>query len=520
MPTDPSTPPWWATAVVYQVYPRSFADTDGDGVGDLRGILQRLDHLERLGVDAVWLSPFYRSPMKDFGYDVSDHCDVDPLFGTLADLDALVTDAHRRGIRVIVDFVPNHTSDLHPWFQDSRSSRESEHRDWYVWRDPAPDGGPPNNWLAAFGGRAWTLDEASGQYYLHQFLPEQPDLDWSSPGVVAAMHEVVRFWLDRGVDGLRVDVAHGLGKDPLLGDDPASTHPTPHAELNDRVETHEHLRGLRRLIDSYPGERVMVGEVYLLDTRLVAPYYGRDDELHLAFNFPPLYTAWDAQDWAVQIRTTTALLEPLDAWPTWVLSNHDNPRHRTRYDGSETRARAATLLLLGLRGTPFLYAGEELGLLDAEVAPDRVVDPGGRDGCRAPIPWDATVRHGWPADPWLPFPPESDTHDVAGEWADPGSTLNLYQRSLRVRYSSPALSRGDQRLLDAPVGVLAWERTSEADRVVVLVNFTDRRVELAGTEAGDAADAAQVLVASDGIGEGEALGGHLGPDQALWVRRG
>jgi alpha-glucosidase len=502
---------------VYQVYPRSFADTDGDGVGDLPGIRSRLDHLRRLGVDAVWLSPFYPSPMKDFGYDISDHCDVDPLFGSLADLDVLVADAHQHGIRVLVDFVPNHTSDRHAWFLAARSSREDPKRDWYVWRDPAPDGGPPNNWLAAFGGPAWTYDDATGQYYLHMFLPQQPDLDWSNPEVVAAMHDVVRFWLDRGIDGLRVDVAHGLGKDPGLADDPPETRPTRHTELNDRPETHAHLRALRRLVDSYPGDRVMVGEVYLLDTELVAPYYGEGDELHLAFNFPPLYTPWDAERWEDQIRRTTSLLDPVEAWPTWVLSNHDNPRHRTRYGGSEARARAAVLLLLGLRGTPFLFAGEELGLLDADVPPDRVVDPGGRDGCRAPIPWEAGPGHGWPAEPWLPFPPESDSHAAESEEGDPTSTLDLYQRSIASRKTSDALSRGSQRLLGSPRGVVAWERRAGRDRRAVLVNFTSDAVDVDRTEVGDVAQGAVVMVASDGVGEGDSFDGQLRPDQAVWL---
>ncbi len=366
--------PWWTSAVVYQIYPRSFSDSDGDGVGDLSGITRRLDHLARLGVDTIWLSPFYRSPMRDFGYDISDHCDVDPVFGDLADADELVARAHALSLRVIVDLVPNHTSDQHPWFQASRSSRTDPKRDWYVWRDPAPDGGPPNNWTAAFSpSPAWTFDEVTGQYYLHLFLPEQPDLDWGNPAVVEAMQGVMRFWLDRGVDGFRIDVVHGLGKDPELADDPDDVVGVAHCMLNDRPETHPHLRDLRKLLDSYPGDRMMVGEVYLLDTAQVVPYYGDDDELHLSFNFPPLLTPWDAEQWRLQIENTSSLLDPVGAWPTWVLSNHDNPRHRTRYGGSEARARAAAVLLLGLRGTPFLYAGEELGLLDAEIGPDDVV---------------------------------------------------------------------------------------------------------------------------------------------------
>jgi len=515
-----TAPPWWASAVVYQIYPRSFCDGDGDGVGDLSGIRSRLDHLVRLGVDAVWLSPFYRSPMKDFGYDISDHCDVDPVFGTLADFDALVADCHARGLRVLVDLVPNHTSDLHPWFQASRSSRYHPMRDWYWWRDGGPDGGPPNNWVAAFSpDPAWTFDAATGQWYLHQFLPEQPDLNWANPEVEAAMHDVVRFWLDRGVDGFRIDVVHGIGKDPQLPDDPPEVAGLPHVPLNDRPETHVHLRRLRALLDSYPGDRMMLGEVFLLDTAKVAAYYGDGDELHLSFNFPPLFAPWKASAWRRQIETTAAELDPVGAWPTWVLSNHDTVRHRSRY-GSEARARAAALLLLGLRGTPVLYAGEELGLLDAEVPAERVVDPGGRDGCRAPIPWDPTHGHGWPTDPWLPFPPEADTHNVADEWADPRSTLDLYRRSLVARRASAALRTGAQRLLEVPAGVVGWVRTAGADRRVVLVNFSDEVVDLEGTEALAATAGWQVEVASDRQGEGSRFTGQLGPDQAVWLRPG
>jgi alpha-glucosidase len=506
-------PPWWTSAVVYQIYPRSFADTDGDGIGDLEGVRRHLDHLSWLGVDALWLSPFYRSPMADFGYDVSDYCDVDPLFGTLDDFDRLVDDAHARGLRVIVDWVPNHTSNQHPWFQESRSSRHNRRRDWYVWRDPAPDGGPPNNWIAAFtNGPAWTLDETTGQYYLHCFLPEQPDLNWGNPEVVAAMHDVVRFWLDRGVDGFRVDVVHLLGKDPTLPDNPPELAAIPHSGLNHRPETHALLRDLRDLLDSYDGDRMMVGEVYLLDTTMVATYYGQRDELHLAFNFPPLYTPWSARAWRKQIDITRRELDPLDAWPTWVLSNHDNHRHRTRYGGSEARARSAAILLLGLRGTPFLYAGEELGLEDATVPPDRVVDPGGRDGCRAPIPWDASASHGWPSpDPWLPWPPEADRRNVAQMKADPGSILHLYRRALDARRRSEALRVGEMTLrADVPDGVLVWDRTSATDHRVVAVNFTPEPAaiaDLAGT----------VQISSLGRGEGEPFSGHLEGDEAIFV---
>jgi alpha-glucosidase len=503
--------PWWMTAVVYQIYPRSFADTDGDGVGDLAGVRRHLDHLEWLGIDAIWLSPFYPSPMKDFGYDVSDYCDVDPLFGDLDEFDRLVEEAHRRGIRVVIDWVPNHTSDQHPWFVESRSSRDNPKRDWYIWRDAQPDGSVPNNWIAAFtNGPAWTFDDRTGQYYLHCFLAEQPDLNWGNPDVVDAMHDVARFWLDRGVDGFRIDVVHLLGKDPDLPDNPAELAPIPHSGLNHRPETHALLRDLRNLLDAYEPPRMMVGEVYLLDTSMVATYYGQRDELHLAFNFPPLYTPWNATKWRKQIDLTRRELDPLDAWPTWVLSNHDNTRHRDRYGGDERKARAAAILLLGLRGTPFLYAGEELGLRDAIIPPERVVDPGGRDGCRAPIPWDASPGHGWgDAEPWLPWPPEPDDRNVASLRADESSILHLYRRLLGLRRSSIALQIGEMEMIEtSPEGVLAWHRRSGEDHRVVAINFTDE--EATGLELTGVVD-----VSSNGRGEGEPFTGRLDGAQAV-----
>jgi alpha-glucosidase len=481
--------PWWRSEVVYQIYPRSFADADGDGIGDLAGISAHLDHLVDLGVGAVWLSPFYRSPMADFGYDVSDHCDVDPVFGSLADADALIAAAHDRGLRVLVDFVPNHISDQHPWFQAALSSRDDPHRDWFHWRDPAPDGGPPNNWSAAFGPEsAWTLDEASGQYYLHLFLPEQPDIDWNHPAVVEAMHDVLRFWMDRGVDGFRADVVHCIGKDPALADMPDELVGLPAMLQDFGPGTHEQLRRMRTLVDSYPGDRVVVGETYVLDREQMASYLGQGDELHLAFNFMPMHCQWDAELWRAEIETAYQLAAPIDAWPTWVLSNHDNPRHVTRY-GSEARARAAAVLLLTLRGTPFMYMGEELGLSDAEVPPERVVDPGGRDGCRAPIPWTIEADHGWGPDPWLPFAPDASEHSVEAESGDPDSMLALYRHLLHTRRSVPALHLGSIELLDAPPGVLRWRRRSDAGadagvegvpgEVEVAVNFTGAAVEAA-----------------------------------------
>jgi alpha-glucosidase len=521
--------PWWKSSVVYQIYPRSFADADGDGVGDLEGIRSRLDHLEWLGVDCLWLSPIFRSPMADFGYDVSDCCDVDPVFGSLEDLDRLLADCHARGIRLILDWVPNHTSDRHPWFEASRSSRSDPKRDWYVWRDGSPDGGPPNDWAAAFveparwerdpatgelrrrreategvrhEGTAWTFDEATGQWYLHLFLPEQPDVEWRNAEVEAAMHEVLRFWLDRGIDGFRADVVHMIGKDLRM----------PQSELGDSPFTHELLRRIRTLLDSYEGDRMMVGEVFILDTAKVALYYGDLDELHLSFNFPPLYTRWRADRWRARVDELHRHFDPVGAWPTWVLSNHDNVRHRSRY-GTEARARAAAVLLLGLRGTPFLYAGEELGLEDAEIPPDRVVDPGGRDGCRAPVPWTTVDDHGWGRDPWLPFPPDAAARSVEAQRDDPASMLHLYKRLLAARKASPALQLGDLAFVDdGGADVLAWTRSHGDDQRLVAVSYVpeERPLAVAGTWV--------VELASDGAGEGEPFTGVLRPDQAVVLR--
>jgi alpha-glucosidase len=501
--------PWWRSAVGYQIYPRSFCDASGDGVGDLEGVRRRLDHLAWLGLDAIWLSPFYPSPMRDFGYDVSDYCDVDPVFGTLADFDRLLADAHARGIRVLVDWVPNHTSDQHPWFVESRSSRASRKRGWYVWRDGSPDR-PPNNWRAAFtDGPAWTWDEATRQWYLHLFLPQQPDLDWGNPEVVAAMHATLRFWLDRGVDGFRVDVVHAIGKDPALPDLPPERARIPACVLHEGPRTPELVRGIRRVLEEYAGERLLLGEVPLLWTERVARYYGDGDGLHLAFNFPPLHTPWEARAWRGRILEVVCELDPRDAWPTWVLSNHDNPRHRTRY-GSEGRARAAAVLLLTLRGTPFLYAGEELGLEDAAVPQPRRRDPGGRDGCRAPIPWDGSPAHGWSgAEPWLPWPPGAEQRNTEALRRDPGSILHLYRRLLAARRASPALRLGAFELLPAPDGVLAYRRQLEDDARVVVVNFTAQRhaVPLPGHWT--------VEVASDGGAERGPYAQAVEPDQAL-----
>jgi alpha-glucosidase len=475
---DQHQDPWWRRAVVYQIYPRSFAEhvqpgRRPTGIGTLRGITEHLDHLQWLGVDAVWISPFFRSPMADFGYDVSDYCDVDPLFGTLADLDELIVEAHRRDLRVVLDWVPNHTSDQHAWFLESRRDRTNPKADWYVWRDR-----PATNWNAAFppGDTAWQLDPVRGQYYLRNFTASQPDLEWDVPEVEAAMHDTLRFWLDRGIDGFRMDVVHMIGHD-LTIDDPQwhVDKGRPHVQLNDVPVTHERLRRIRGVIDAYDGDRVAIGEVYLLDEAAVARYYGDHDELHLSFNFRFLWAEPTAASLRERIVTTLSHLQPIDAWPTWVLSNHDVPRHRQRHGGDENLARMMAIMLLTLPGTPFLYQGECLGLLDADVPADRVVDPGGRDGCRAPMPWTAEPLHGWPADPWLPFAPEAQARNVDSMRQDPSSILHLYRDVLHLRRSEPQLQTGQFHLLDAGDDALVYRR---GDEWLVALALSDHPVTL------------------------------------------
>jgi alpha-glucosidase len=492
-----SAPAWWQRGAIYQIYPRSFADANGDGVGDLAGIAAHVDHFAALGVEAIWLSPIFRSPMADFGYDVSDYCDVDPLFGTLDDLDRLVERCHARGIRVILDWVPNHTSDRHPWFLEARAAGDAPRRDWYVWRDGAADGGPPNNWESAFPavGRAWTFDEATGQWYLHSFMPEQPDLDWDNPEVAAAMHDVLRFWLDRGIDGFRLDAVAKIAKDPLLRDNVAGTR--RHDEDWDTIA--ERMRGIRAVVDAYP-DRMVVGEVYLLDLHRVVSYIKSGDQLHMAHNFPFLELSWDADAFRTAIDDFETLAEGA-AWPAWFLANHDTPRVAHRFGPAV--ARAVLLLLYALRGTPFIYQGEELGLPHAEIPPARVVDVDGRDPGRAPIPWRPGPGAGFTTgEPWLPLIAEADTLNVETQAADPRSTLSFARRVAALRAATPALQLGAQRTLDAGPDVLAWERGD--GELIAAVNFAraPRPLALAG-------DAALVLSSDPDRAEGEVALGDL-----------
>jgi alpha-glucosidase len=496
---------WWQTGVVYQVYPRSFGDSDGDGIGDLEGIRRHLDYLAWLGVDAVWISPFYRSPMADFGYDVADHIDVDPLFGDLAAFDRLLADAHARGLRVIVDYVPNHTSDRHPWFVESRSSKDSPKRDWYTWRDPKPDGSPPNNWISVFGGSSWAWDEATGQFYLHSFLAEQPDLDWRNAAVHDAMFDVARFWLDRGVDGFRIDAAQFIGKDHLVRDNPPNPHPERTAHMGawsrqlhlydqGHPDLHNVYRGFRGLVDSYTNDRVTIGELHHEEYAEWAAFYGRDlDELHVPFNFHLLLAPWDATAVRCVVDAIEAAL-PDGAWPNWVLGNHDQQRLASRIGLGQ--ARLAMLLLLTLRGNPTIYYGDELGLRNLELRPDQIRDPWGlvepgqgRDPARSPMPWDGTPGAGFTdggVEPWLPFTPDAATANVEVQRGDPESLLNLTRDVIRLRREHPALVSGVHRTVDGvPDGTFCFLRSTEGEgergpSVLVALNLTaeQRRLTL------------------------------------------
>ena len=496
---------WWQRGVVYQIYPRSFKDTTANGVGDLQGIIEKLDYLndgspDSLAVDAIWISPFYPSPMVDFGYDVSDYCDVDPLFGDLATFDRLVAEAHRRNMKVIIDWVPNHTSDQHPWFVESRRSRENPKREWYIWRDPKPDGSPPNNWGSFFGGPAWTLDTETGQYYLHQFVPEQPDLNWRNPEVRDAMFETLRYWLDRGVDGFRMDVIGLIIKDEQLRDNPPDPDALPDLPKNDlfhrllqvynmdQDEVHEVLKEIRQVLDAYE-ERVAIGELWGPLPRWIK-YYGEDgDELHLPFNFRLMRQPWQAKAMRQSVDELETAL-PGFAWPNYVLGNHDIPRLVSRF-GGQAQARVAAMMLLTLRGTPTLYYGDELGMENGVIPPDKIQDPQGinlgpewsRDVARTPMQWDDGSYAAFSTvEPWLPVSADYESQNVASQSADPTSMLNLYRRLIRYRRSSPALQWGRYQPLDVEEDCFVYLREVDGERRLVALNFVDeaRHLSIAG----------------------------------------
>ena len=516
---------WWQKGIIYQVYPRSYQDSNGDGIGDLPGIIQRLDYIKSLKVDAIWLSPIYPSPMHDFGYDVSNYSDIHPIFGTLADFDRLLAAAHQRGLKLILDLVPNHTSDEHPWFIESRSSRDNPKRDWYIWRDPAPHGDPPNNWRSLFGGSAWTFDEKTEQYYLHQFVVQQPELNYRNPDLLTAMQVVMRFWLDKGVDGFRVDVINFMGKDEQFRDNPKNLDwdgNLPYLEFSPSYTqnlpgVHDIIRQFRAVIDEYD-ERVMVGETYLPNEELVK-YYGQDyDECHLPFNFQLIVTEnleprpWTAQAVRQAVDAYEAAL-PEGGWPNWVLGNHDQHRVATRV-GAE-QARAANMLLLTLRGIPTTYYGEEIGMENVPIPPEFIQDPPavnqpelahivGRDPERTPMQWDASPNAGFTAEgvtPWLPLADDYADRNVAQQDDDPTSMLNLYRALTALRRTEPGLNVGDYASVDAGVeDVFAYVRTAPAtDRFLVVLNFGDGSPTL---NLSDIAQQATIAVATDMVRTG------------------
>jgi len=490
---------WWRYGIFYQIYPRSFRDSNADGVGDIAGIIDRLPYLQELGVDAVWLSPIFPSPMADFGYDISDYTGIDPLFGTMADFDALISAVHENGLKLILDLVPNHTSDQHPWFLASRSAREDHMRDWYIWREPAADGGPPNNWMSEFGGCAWEYDAATGQYYYHAFLAQQPDLNWRNPEVRQAIYDVMRFWLRKGVDGFRVDVIWHLIKDAAFRDNPPNPNyregRPPHEKIltqysADQPEVHEVIAEMRQVIDEFDA-RVLIGEIYLPLHRLVA-YYGNDlAGAQMPFNFALLSTLWSARS-IEQIVADYEKALPAGAWPNWVLGNHDRPRVASRVGAAQ--ARVAAMLLLTLRGTPTLYYGDEIGMHQVAIVPDQVRDPfeknvpgigAGRDGCRTPMQWDATPYAGFSTSaPWLPLPDDFLQENVTNLDADAQSILSLYRDLIALRKRLPHLMAGDYVPIAAEGDLLLYRRQSEENAVVVALNLGAEPVSIASETIG------------------------------------
>lgn len=496
--SDPgSTMPtrWWQRGVIYQIYPRSLADSNGDGIGDLRGIIGKVDYLSWLGVDAVWLSPIYPSPMVDFGYDVADYTEIDPLFGTWRDFDDLLDTLHRYGIKLILDFVPNHTSDRHPWFLESRASRSNVKRDWYIWQDSASGGGPPNNWMSVFGGSAWEWDPTTGQYYYHAYLKQQPDVNWRNPELREAMHQAMRFWLNRGVDGFRMDVIWHLVKDEQLRSNPPN--PDYHPGLwpsrrflstytTDRPEVHDIIAGMRRVVDAHD-DRLLIGEIYLPIERLVTYYGTGGTGLHLPFNFQLVELPWRADEIEKAVDTYEAAL-PKEGWPNWVLGNHDKSRIATRI--GQEQARIAAVLLLTLRGTPILYYGDEIGMTNVPIPRDRVHDPWehtmpgfgvGRDPVRTPMQWDASPHAGFTTGtPWLPISEDFESTNVAAQRETPASLLRLYHRLIHLRRHEPVLVLGDYHRLSSPPEIMLFFRRLGDRRCLVALNFTAHRQIISG----------------------------------------
>ncbi len=480
---------WWQKEIIYQIYPRSFQDSNGDGIGDLKGIAGRLDYLQWLGINSIWISPIYPSPMADFGYDISDYTDIHPIFGTMEDFDNLLQEVHDRGMKLILDLVPNHTSDQHPWFLESSASRDNPKRDWYIWKDPV-NGKEPNNWLSVFGGSGWEWHEQTGQYYYHAFLKEQPDLNWRNPEVQKAMMDVLRFWLDKGVDGFRVDVMWHMIKDDQFRDNPENPDYKEHMATYDRLlpvystdqpEVHEIVRMMREVLDDYE-DRMMIGEIYLPIRKLVT-YYGVNLKgAHLPFNFQLLSLPWEARTIGASIDEYEGAL-PEKGWPNWVLGNHDQPRITSRV-GME-QSKIAMMLLLTLRGTPTIYYGDELSVRDVPIPTDEIQDPQGlnmpdknlsRDPSRTPMQWDSSQNAGFSnTKPWLRMEKRANRNNVEILKQEPASILNLYRKMIRLRQSEPALMVGSYRPVSSDHQAIAYLRESPgSDSFFIILNLSHR----------------------------------------------
>lgn len=487
---------WWKKGPIYQIYIRSFSDSNSDGIGDIKGIASKLDYLHDLGVEAIWITPFFPSPMIDFGYDVIDYKNVDSMFGTLKEFDKLINRAHKKGIKIIIDLVLNHTSIEHPWFKESRSSLNNPKRDWYIWKPAGKDSQPPNNWRAFFGGASWTLDPQTNEYYLHSFLNEQPDVNWQNPEVQEEMMSVLRFWLERGVDGFRLDALPNYFEDPELRDNPTLKH--PESALNtqlrvhnfDLAQTHEVIKKMRELCDSYNDERILIGEVGIdgTDPYIWSKYYGEKlDELHLSFNFSYFYASWDINSFRTIIQDWETKL-PQGAWPSIVMSSHDQTRSISRYqthNGDETlqKAHILAVIQLTLRGTPFIYYGEEVGLFEhQDILYEDIRDPKGirnwpiergRDGCRTPMPWNGSIYGGFSTvKPWLPLEPHFPMRNVEQLKQSSYSIFNLYRNLIKLRKEYPALMLGDFEWISLENNsILSFKRTLEDQIITVCVNI-------------------------------------------------
>ena len=536
---------WWEKGIIYQIYPRSYQDSNGDGIGDLPGIMRRLDYVASLNVEAVWLSPIFPSPMHDFGYDVANYTDIHPMFGSLADFDQLLDAAHSRGLKLILDLVPNHTSDEHAWFVESRSSRDNPKRDWYIWQDPAPGSAPdrplpPNNWLSFFGGPAWTFDAASGQFYLHQFVTQQPELNYRNPAVMQAMLDAMRFWLDRGVDGFRVDVIWLMMKDELLRDEPPNPNwdgveplnSIQHTRTGNLPEVHGLIRQMRALLDQYD-QRMMVGEIYLPNADLVKYYGHNQDECHLPFNFQLIQTPWTASAVRKAVDDYEAAIRG-HGWANWVLGNHDQHRLATRV--GRKQARVANMLLLTLRGTPTCYYGDEIGMADVSIPAAFIQDPAavnqpeiahivGRDPERTPMQWDDSPNAGFtPAgvQSWLPVGDDFETRNVAAQSLDPRSFLSMFQALTSLRRAEPALSIGDYASIESGhPDLFVYRRLAPAgektDGFLVVLNLgQDAHTVDLSQVAPTAVIAVQTLMARQGPVDLAALA--VNPNEGLLLR--